>query len=80
MNGISGAWFRWGQDGKYKELRTELAKLYEIEDVSLIGPVSLSSPSASLEDTSEEEKKEYLKKKKKENSQIQRGHQRVQES
>ena len=29
---------------QYKELRKELAKLYEIKDVSLFGPVSLSSP------------------------------------
>ena len=29
---------------QYKEFRKELTKLYEIEDVSLFGPVSLSSP------------------------------------
>ena len=47
--------FDGDRPAQYKELRKELAKLYEIEDVSLFGPVSLSSPT-SLEDISEDEK------------------------
>ena len=39
-NGISGAWFRWGP-AQHKELRKELAKLYEIRDVSLFEPCSV---------------------------------------
>ena len=64
---------------QYKELRTEMAKLYEIEDVTLFGPASLSAPTCSLEDMSKEEKKNFLAKQKKENSEIQKGHQRIQE-
>jgi hypothetical protein len=56
-----------------------MAKLYEIEDETLFGPVSLSAPTCSHEDMSEEEKKKFLAKQKKENSQIQKGHQRIQE-
>ena len=47
--------FDGDRPAQYKELRKELAKLYEIEDVSLFGPVSLSSPTL-LEDISEDEK------------------------
>ena len=34
--------FDGGRAAQYKELRTEMAKLYEIEDVTLFGPASLS--------------------------------------
>ena len=47
--------FDGDRPAQYKELRKELAKLYEIEDVSLFGPVSLSSPT-SLQDISEDER------------------------
>ena len=64
---------------QYNELRKDMAKLYEIEDITLFGPVSLSTPTCPLEDMPEEEKKEFLTKQKEENSQIQKGHQRIQE-
>ena len=64
---------------QYKELRKDMAKLYEIEDITLFGPVSLSTPTCPLEDMPEEDKKEFLTKQKKENSEIQKGHQRIQE-
>ena len=40
---------------QYKELRKDMAKLYEIEDDTLFGP--LSAPTCPLEDMPEEEKK-----------------------
>ena len=57
---------------QYKELRKDMAKLYEIEDITLFGPVLLSTPTCPLEDMPEEEKKEFLTKQKEENSQIQK--------
>ena len=64
---------------QYKELRKEMAKLYEIEDETLFGRVSLSAPTGPIEDMSKEDKKKFLAKQKEENSQIQKGHQRIQE-
>ena len=64
---------------QYKELRKEMAKLYEIEDETLFGRVSLSAPTGPIEDMSKEDKKKFLAKKKEENFQIQKGHQRIQE-
>ena len=64
---------------QYKELRKEIAKLYEIEDETLFGRVLLSAPTGPIEDMSEEDKKKYSAKRKEENSQIQKGHQRIQE-
>ena len=71
--------FDGDRPAQYKELRKEMAKLYEIEDVSLFGPLSLSAPITSIDDMTEEEKKEFLINQKKENSLIQKGHQRIQE-
>ena len=64
---------------QHKELRKEMAKLYEIEDETLFGRVSLSAPTGPIEDRSKEDKKKFLAKQKEENSQIQKGHQRIQE-
>ena len=44
---------------QYKELRKDIAKLYEIEDITLFGSVSLSAPTCPLEDMSEEEKRNF---------------------
>ena len=48
------------REAQYKELRKEMAKLYEIEVVTLFGPVSLSTSTCSREDMSAEEKKENI--------------------
>ena len=57
--------FDGDRPAQYKELKKEMAKLYEIEDVSLFGPLSLSAPITSIDDMTEEEKKEFLKNQKK---------------
>lgn len=63
---------------QYKELRKEMAKLYEVEDISLFGPVSLTSP-INPSEHNEKNRKEFLAMQKKENSQIQKAHQRTKE-
>ena len=45
---------------QYKDLRKEMAKLYEIEDVTLFSPMPLSASTCSRKDMSAKEKKIFL--------------------
>ena len=44
---------------QYKELRKEMAKLYEIEHETLFGRVLLSAPTGPIEDMCEEDNKNF---------------------
>ena len=61
---------------QYKEVRKEMAKIYD-EQQEFFGPLEILPSEKPLEELSKSEKDSFMKRKKLLNSQLQRGHQRV---
>lgn len=71
--------FDGDRPAQYSWLRLEMSNLYEVEDTSLFGPVSVTLPIIPLSDMSKEEKEDYTKRSKAENDLIKKGYSRIRE-